>query len=251
MGAGPGSSESSRIAAILGDTENLPDDPADASDVADDMAVPDADAVTNALMRDVVGNKTDARSETVDVASLVAMVRELLQQVYEITNHHHSGERWFGAAAVAVGETHVADRTGAGDNTAEAGPLTVDAGNDDWGAWTLILGSEDTPVDEGDSTHFDFHRIRVDDAEEDSTRYMIQIALQEDAPDDDPGADDMYTEFELYMGDPTAQAQPDILPTEFRSKRVPVGTKVWMRTRAPNQNTSELDFYLGIHEYTR
>jgi len=58
--------------------------------------VPAADVVDNDLIRDVVGNKTDARSEAVGIVSLVALLRETLAEVVEIEHHLHNRERWFG-----------------------------------------------------------------------------------------------------------------------------------------------------------
>ncbi len=173
---------------------------------------------------------------------------DILAEVVEIERHFHSGERWFGAAASPSGETHIADRIGAGAAGAEAGPLIVDAGNDDWGAWTQILGSSDTPVDSGSSTHFDLHRVRGVDAEHKTQRYMFQIAAQENAPADDPGASDTYTEFDGVSKAAAATAQ--VFPIEIQLNRIPVGTKVWMRIRAPGQDTGTASFYAGIHEYT-
>ncbi len=209
---------------------------------------PAIDSTANGTMAQVIGNKEDLESLTADVASVVALARMAAKRAWEGSTHHHSGERWFGAAASASGETHIADRIGAGDAGAEAGLLIVDAGNDDWGTWTQVLGSCDTPIDSGSATHFDFHRIIIHAAENTAQRYMIQIALQEDAPDDDPDTSDIYTEFEVLSRGPGATS--GIQPSPFQAERVTAGTKVWMRTRAPDQNTSTLSFYIGIHEYT-
>lgn len=206
------------------------------------------DSTANATINDVIGNKEDAASLVADIASLVALARKAAEEGAEVVRHHHSGERWFGAAAVPVGETHVADRTGAGAAGAEAAPFIFDAGNDDWGAWGQFMGSEDTPTDGGSATHFDMHRIEFESFEHTGQRYMIQIALQEDAPADDPGAGDTYTEFEVQSTGVGSLAS--ILPVEMQNERVPAGTKAWGRIRAPGQNTSTLSGYFGLHEYT-
>lgn len=172
----------------------------------------------------------------------------IINETEVIEQHIHAGERWFGAAAVPAGETHIADRTGAGAATAEAGPFVVDAGNDDWGAWAQILGSEDTPTDGGSKVAFDMHRLNIGATENTAQRYMIQIALQEDAPADDPGAADTYTEMEFIS--PGVGALNRIDPQVIQQEHVAAGTKVWMRTRAPNQDTSTMSFYFGLHEYT-
>ena len=173
--------------------------------------------------------------------------KKAYDEAKETETHVHSGERWFGLAATPAGETHLADRIGAGANTAECGPVVVDAGNDDWGTWTQILGSTDTPCDGGTALYFDMHRINLRAAEATAQRYMIQMALQEDAPTDDPGANDVYTELEFTSPGVGALARID--PQDLQQERVPAGTKVWMRTRAPDQDTSTLSFYFGLHEY--
>ena len=210
--------------------------------------VPAADSAANQSIRDVVGNKSDVRSDTASQASLVAVLRQTLYQAGIVERHHHSGERWFGAAASASGETHIADRIGAGAATAEAGPLVVTAGNDDWGTWTQILGSTDTPADGGSATHFDLHRLVVRAAGDAAQEYFIQISLQENPPNDDPGPSDAYTEIEIISAGVGALAT--IAPIDLQAPRATAGTKVWMRTRAPNQNTSTLSITIGIHEYS-
>ena len=210
--------------------------------------VPAADSAANNTIADVIGNKEDVKSLTADVASLIALARMAAKEAWEAEHHFHSGERWFGLAATPAGETHLADRVGAGAAGAEAGPIVLDAGNDDWGAWAQFIGSTDTPTDSGSATHFDLHRIEFEAYEDTAQRYIVQIAMQEDAPADDPGASDTYTEFAVVSGGVGANA--GINPVAIQLPRVPVGTKGWGRVRAPNQDTSTISGYFGIHEYT-
>ncbi len=175
------------------------------------------------------------------------MQDRILAEAVILERHNHSGERWFGAAAAPDAELHIADRIGAGAATAEAGPLVVDAGNDDWGTWTQILGSEDTPTDGGAATHYDLHRMTIVGSGDTAQRYMFQIALQEDAPADDPGATDIYTECDFQSAGVGALNHIEALPIQM--ERVAASTKAWMRTRAPNKNTSTISFYIGLHEY--
>jgi hypothetical protein len=210
--------------------------------------VPVADSTSNISSPDAVGNKTDAASRTAATVSLIGLLRQVLNEATEVEEHAHSGERWFGAAAAPYGETNLEDRIGAGAAASEAAALQVDAGNDDWGTWTQILGSSDTPVDSGSKLYFDLHRLRLDAAEHNAQRYLVQIALQEDAPADDPGSSDIYTEVEFVS--PGAGSLTFVEPVTLQTPRVAAATKVWMRTRAPDQNTSTIDFYIGLHEYT-
>jgi len=207
-----------------------------------------ADGTSNVLARDVVGNKTDQSARTADTASIMAVLRKVLDEATEAAHHVHAGERWFGTAA-SPSATHKADRTGAGAAGSESGPIVVDAGNDDWGAWTQILGSDDTPVDGGSNVKFDLHKIRLATSEHTDQRYMLQFALQESAPADDPGDSDTYTETEFYVPSSIGAATSDQTPGDISNERVLTGTNVWCRARAPGQNTSEIGFYMGLHEY--
>ena len=124
--------------------------------------------------------------------------------------------------------------------------MVIDAGNDDWGTWTQILGSTDTPT-EARATHYDFHLIHVTTTERTAQRYMFQIAFQEDAPTDDPSATDVYTEEEFTSSGIAALSQT--VSAVVQTPRVPVATKAWMRARAPNADTGTMSFYFGLHEY--
>ena len=84
-----------------------------------------------------------------------ATIDEILEEA-EYTEHHlHNREKWFGDAAVPVGEDHVADRVG-GTTTS----FQLVAGNNDFGQWVQVLGANDTPVEAG-KTLFDAHRYLV------------------------------------------------------------------------------------------
>jgi len=209
-------------------------------------AVPEADSARNDTITDVTGNNDDAGSMALG-ASLSAKARFTGQEAYEADTHVHSGEKWYGAAATPDGETHVADRIGAGDAGAEAQPFEVVSGADDWGAWTQILGSADTPADGGTASHYDLHRLLITGAEDTAQLYILQICSQEDPPADDPGDSDCYTEFPLLSAGVGALAT--IPPVDEQMRRRPAGTKCWMRTRAPDESASSLFFYGGLHEY--
>jgi len=147
--------------------------------------VPGADSTANTTSADVTGNKTDAGALTLDTASLVALARMAAKESWEVEHHWHNGDAGFGVAAAPAGETHIADRIGTGAAGAEAGPFVLDAGNDDWGTWTQVLGSSDTPISEiPNATHFDMNELTVVATENDDQRYMWQAVVQEDAPAD-------------------------------------------------------------------
>lgn len=66
-----------QVDAIKTKTDNLPSDPADASDITTAIAVPTADVATNTNMRDVIGNKSD----TVAGTSIVALAKQVLSAI--------------------------------------------------------------------------------------------------------------------------------------------------------------------------
>lgn len=160
----------------------------------------------------------------------------LAYRVHEIERHIHSYERWFELATAPAGTTHRADRAGAG-----AGAFTTDAGNLIWGAWTLVVGSTDTPVIAG-STHWDPHKILVTDTERNAL-YVLQFGFGV------TGAAALtagtYSEVPFY---PAANLV-DSGPMEMQSRRHAAGDLMWVRCICPGQNGAELDFLIGIHEY--
>jgi hypothetical protein len=159
-------------------------------------------------------------------------------RIFETERHLHSNERWYGAAAVPVGETHIADRIGAGIN-----PFQIDAGNSVWGSWVQVLGSNDTPADSG-SLYFDGHRINIVAAERTAT-YFVQFSAAETAV---AGvAAGTYTEF--VFKPQSVQGRP--APIIIQTRRAATGTKLWSRCLCLGQNTGTLDFYFGVHEYER
>jgi len=158
-------------------------------------------------------------------------------EVGEIERHLHSEEYWFAAAAVPSGETHVGDDVGTNQTAYQ-----LDAGNDTWGTWVQLLGSTDTPVVTG-KTHYDPHRLEIVTAEHASTTYLIQIGAGASGAAALTANAVSTTVF--YSGDKKATDGPMMVQMD----RQTVGTKLWARCWAVNQNTGTVDFYLGIHEY--
>lgn len=154
-----------------------------------------------------------------------------------IERHHHNVERWFEAATTPNGEIHVADRIGEG-----LGAFQADAGNDDWGTWLQILGSNDTPAN-GDKAFFDFHRIFISAIQRALSIHFIQIGFA------NSGAEALsngnYTEF-VYK---PAAVNAFAIPIEILATKNLAGTKAWMRINIPGQPSGTVDFYPGLHEY--
>lgn len=161
----------------------------------------------------------------------------LAYRVHEIERHLHSGGRWFETAAVPDGENHVADSVGTG-----GGAFQIDAGNDAYGAWVQVLGATDTPTVTG-KTHFDPHEMIVEAAEK-AVTYFIQFARG--ASGAAGLAAGTYTEL-VWESDAVGAKSTGII--RVQTGRAPAGSKLWARCMVPGENTSTLDFYLGIHEY--
>ena len=177
----------------------------------------------------------DSKITNAATGGLNETYNSLAYRVAEIERHLHSGARWFEAAAVPDGETHVADQIGEG-----AGAFQIDAGDDGWGNWTQVLGSDDTPTVAG-KAYFDPHLLVIEDNERAST-YFIQFTRG------DSGAAGYaaghYTELVLAL---VTRAGGVIVPVQ--TGRAPAGSKLWARCMCPGQNTALIDFYIGLHEY--
>lgn len=155
----------------------------------------------------------------------------------EIDRHVHSYERWFGLAAVPDGELHRADRVATGITA-----FQMDAGNDDWGAWLQILGSEDTPAGIG-KTYFDLHRLMITAIERNNVVHFVQIAFGATGA----AALTAGTYTELVYKPLSVQAQE--WPFPIQTRRIAAGVKGWARVLSLGQDTGTLDTYIGLHEY--
>lgn len=176
-------------------------------------------------------NKIDAEA----VAGLSGIHNSLAYRVNEIEAHLHSSGSWFGAAVTPT-STHFADRIGAGINA-----FQIDAGASDWGAWTQIFGSDDTPARTG-QLYYDPHLMLITDAEHEVT-YFIQFGRGSSGA----AALAAGTYTELCVGiDATKKFKAE---TPIQTGRAAAGSLLWARCLAVGQNTGTLDFYIGIHEY--
>ena len=170
-----------------------------------------------------------------------SLEQKIEQEVFEIEKHLHHYEKFFGLAGTPAGETHRADRI-----TLLPEPFQLDAGNDTWGAWLQIFGSDDTPVI-ATNVFFDFNKILIVSHEHNTNVYALQLAYGESTElaaklTAENFGDDMIV---------TGAGNSETGPTDIDSMRVPAGQKVWLRIWAKGQNTGTLDVYPGIHEYVR
>jgi len=156
----------------------------------------------------------------------------------DLKNHIFSIERWLGVATAPVGETHRADIIG--PSVVE---FTVISGNNDWGAWVQILGSNDTPIYAG-NTFFHPSRAQIRNAETTST-YLIQMAAGESVDLAAKIAAGTFMEFP-YIG---AALNNSGGITDAIGMDVAAGQKLWARCITPARNVKNIKFMLGIHEF--
>jgi hypothetical protein len=175
--------------------------------------------------------------DDVAVQGLLGTPESLPYILAEIETHLHGYERWFGLATAPVGETHRADRIGAG-----VAAFQADAGNNTWGAWLQILGSTDTPDGAG-MARYDMHRFMFTAVERSTSVHFVQVAFG--ASGAAALAAGTYTEFVFKPQSATAEETP----VNTQEHPQPAGTKAWLRVLVPGQNTGTMDFYLGLHEY--
>ena len=186
-----------------------------------------------------IGDKPTGEPKVDEVAvdGMLGVQHSLAYNVHVIGRHLHSWERWFAAAAVPVGETHVADRI-----SDSSTPFQIDSGNDAWGSWVQILGSIDLPVAVG-RVKFDPHELLVVDIQRNNTIHKLQIAFGESGAAALASGD--YTELVMRSSGVSTQA----FPVRLQTRRKDVDTKVWARVWAIGQVSGTFDFFYGLHEY--
>ncbi len=183
-----------------------------------------------------LGKSSIRKIDDLAVNGLSGVDDSLAYKVNEIEKHLHGYESWFGVAAVPTG-THLADRVGSGTDE----PFQLDAGNDTWGAWVQLLGTDDTPARTG-MLKYDPHQITVSNTERNAT-YFLQFGYG--ASGAAALAADTYTEVVFVP----ISNQVDSGPVQIMMNRADIDTLLWARTWCRDQNTATIDFYLGIHEY--
>lgn len=164
------------------------------------------------------------------------------QLAYETEKHFHNYEKWFGLAGTPSGETHRADRL-----TLLPEPFVADAGNDTWGSWLQILGSNDTPVISS-NTKYDLHEMQIVSHEHNNNVYAFQLAFGESS--ELAGILTAETFTEKILVTPSAPGG-EFGTLYFQDRRAVVTGKGWIRIWAKGQNTGTLSFYYGLHEYQR
>ena len=123
--------------------------------------------------------------------------------------------------------------------------FTLTAGNNDFGSWLQILGSDDTPVQSG-RTIFDLHRILITSTNS-TNPFIIQLICGESAGIAAKLIAEDFNEFPYI----SATNNNDSGIAEILDERCDAGEKMWMRCADVGGNGSTLNLYIGIHEYDK
>ena len=177
----------------------------------------------------------NSKIDDLAVNGLLGVEDSLAYKVSEIEHHIHAYERWVEKAGVQT-TLNAAAPVGQGTGT-----FQVDAGNNTWGSWVLLIGENDTPIISG-SAKYDLHRLEITAAERDNP-YLLQIGFGVTGSAIIPAG--TYTEVVFA---PSSNLV-DSGPVDIKMPRHDVGTLVWARAYCPGQDTATLNFYLGVHEY--
>jgi len=164
------------------------------------------------------------------------------QEVFEIDNHIHNGEIWFGKSADQSGTNWATE----GGMT----PFQAVSGNADFGGdandEALILGTTDTPIRTGQK-YFDIHRIFVNAVSAD-TVYFLRLVYGTGTMANAITAK-QYTVIPVKYdsANPTESAG---IPVDIISRRYQIGTKIWIQAKNATNNAT-ITFFIGLHEYTQ
>lgn len=167
-----------------------------------------------------------------DETTLTLAETEILEK------HHHNFEYWFGL--------HPSFQEGVDCGSRDSmNPYIMTSGNDDYGDWLCILGSNDTPVIAG-KTRYDPHRAIYFDADQKETVHRIQVvaAANTTAADAAAAAGQVCDAITIPATNKSVG-----LPTPSVCPRPVASTPLWARVWVDSQTAKEYKFFLGIHEY--
>ena len=168
------------------------------------------------------------------------LLRHTEQEAFEIESHHHSRERWCGAAAGWDGTNEV-DAT----DPARLNPFQMDAGNDTWGTAVCIMGTSDSPIIAG-MAFYDVHDVLITAVENAKTAHK-KVRLAWGASYADGISAGTFTEIVFIP----LSNRSGTVPEDIRIPRLASGTKLFAALWGFGEDTCTVDFIVGIHEYER
>ncbi len=183
----------------------------------------------------VIGVPNPSKIDDEAALGLLGKENSLSYGIDVIETHIHARERWFGLAAVPDGESHRADLD-------SMTPFQINGGNDTWGAWVQIIGTEDTPTVPG-LVSFDPRQLLITEVQTGKIKTRIQFAFGDDTANNALSIGS-YTE-EMMVPEKTTKESP----FDIHFPRLDAGTKVWSRVWGSDQASHTFDFFLGFHQY--
>ena len=160
-------------------------------------------------------------------------VSDVYTDVVEILGESNASEFWFGSDPSPIGEASIATQS---SMTA----FQINAGNDDYGDWVQIIGSDDTPI-MSNTDDFHVHDYIVTDWQRNNKLHKIQVSFSDTG--DGGIAVGAYTESLWYSPAVTGISTP----VEIGSSKFANGTKVWARVWIDGQVSGTFDFLFGLH----
>lgn len=148
-----------------------------------------------------------------------------------------NNEKWYGLAASPSAETHRADRM-----KDEIAPFPLLTGSKVFGDWVQILGSSDTPLEQG-KLKFDLNKVLITTSSNDVT-FIIQIVTGASTGIAAKLTAEDFTEFP-YEGATVANYGGII---ELSHPRITAGDKVWARACSINASAKTINLYFCIQE---
>ena len=191
---------------------------------------------TDAIEIDTIAIQAETdKISTADGGGLGATEDSLAYGVGELDRHVHGRERWLSLLAPAGGRVTETGMT----------PFVAVSGNNAYGAAIKILDVNDTPQIAG-MVKFDAHRLLILNVEHD-TVYRMRISFSAADNQGDAIAAGDYSEV-MFLYDATNPQIAAGLPVPIMMPRGDVGDYCWAEVWNAT-NSSEVDFFFGIHEY--
>ena len=181
---------------------------------------------------------TSPKIDDLAVDGLLGVNNSLAYKVHEIEKHFHSHGIWFGLAGTPDAELHRADLM---DGVIL--PFDLLSGASDFGNWTQILGSDDTPVKAG-YAKFDLHLFLVTNTDS-TTPFIMQIIKGESADFAAKIAAKDYSTVPYV----SVSNNNDSGISFIQQTRVNTGQKLWVRVANIGATGKTLSAYFGLHEY--
>ena len=179
----------------------------------------------------------DAETDKIDQAAtdgLAGTSNSLAYRVHEIEKHHHGREFWWGSDGSPDETTAIAANVNA--------PFVAVSGNNTWGTAISIMGTNDVPANIGD-VRYDARRILVTDTDH-TTPYRMRLIWGSGTSAAAIIALQMSEFMFVTAGGPFSSGAP----VNLQMPRGTVGEKLWAQVWNAT-NSSEVDFFYGVHGY--